>query len=152
MITSKFTYRGPEGRINGCRARRIGLSGSREGPRNQTASVESSSVASSPSSSSSPTTRQLRGSYGVVVVIVLLLLLLLLRLVLLLLLLSTPPWSTPPSTLGATLSSTQPSTPSDGPLSFFEPLGSWHHSSKRGRALSLKAATNHLCSITCNKK
>ena len=47
VITCQITYISPDGRISGRKATGIGLSGSREGPRNQTAGVEVSSVVSS---------------------------------------------------------------------------------------------------------
>ena len=47
VIKCQITYISPDGRINGRKAIGIGLSGSREGPRNQTAGVEVSSAVSS---------------------------------------------------------------------------------------------------------
>ena len=47
VITCQITYISPLGRISGRKATGIGLSGSREGPRNQTAGVEVSSAVSS---------------------------------------------------------------------------------------------------------
>ena len=52
VITCQITYISPLGRISWRKATGIGLSGSREGPRNQTAGVEVSSVVSSSSDDS----------------------------------------------------------------------------------------------------
>ena len=49
VITCQITYISLHGRISGRKATGIGLSGSREGPRNQTAGVEVSSAVSSSS-------------------------------------------------------------------------------------------------------
>ena len=49
VITCQITYISPHGRISGRKATGIGLSGSHEGPRNQTAGVDVSSAVSSSS-------------------------------------------------------------------------------------------------------
>ena len=99
VITCQITYISPDGRISERKATSIGLSGSREGPRNQTAGVEVSSAVSSSALDDSPLLLRVR-------LPLLLLLLVLGRLLLLLLLrrryrrrLSTPPASTLPSPL-----------------------------------------------------
>ena len=53
VIKCQITYISPDGRISGRKATGIGLSGSREGPRNQTAGVEVSSAVSSSDNSPS---------------------------------------------------------------------------------------------------
>ena len=54
VIKCQITYISPDGRISGRKATGIGLSGSREGPRNQTAGVEVSSAVSSSALDDSP--------------------------------------------------------------------------------------------------
>ena len=107
VIKCQITYISPDRRISGRKATGIGLSGSREGPRNQTAGVEVSSAVSSSALDDSPLLLRV-----CLPLLLPLLLLVLGRLHLLLLLLRrryrrrlpTPPASTLPSTpLGSTL-------------------------------------------------
>ena len=132
VITCQITYIFLHGRISGRKATGIGLFGSREGPRNQTAGVEVSSVVSSSSAlDDSPLL------LCVHLPLLPLLPLLLGRLPLLLLLrrryrrrLPTPPASTLPSTpLGSTLPLTLASPQPGTPIGALTSIRVWHHSS-----------------------
>ena len=134
VITCQITYISPHGRISGRKAIGIGLSGSREGPRNQTAGVEVCSAVSSSALDDSPLLLRVR-----LPLLLPLLLLVLGRLLLLLLLilrrryrrrLSTPPASTLPSTpLGSTLPLTLASPQPGTPIGALTSIRVWHHSS-----------------------
>ena len=132
VITCQITYISPDGRISGRKATTIGLSGSREGPRNQTAGVEVSSAVSSSALDDPPLLLRVR-----LPLLLPLLLLVLGRLLLLLLLrwryrrrLSTPPASTLPSTpLGSTLPLTLASPQPGTPIGALTSIRVWHHSS-----------------------
>ena len=136
VIKCQITYISPDGRISGRKATGIGLSGSHEGPRNQTAGVEVSlAVSSSALDDSPPLLLRVR-----LPLLLPLLLLVLGRLHLLLLLLllrrryrqrlPMPPASTLPSTpLGSTLPSTLASPQPETPIGALTNIRVWHHSS-----------------------
>ena len=153
VITCQITYISPHGRISGRKAIGIGLSRSREGPRNQTAGIEVSSAVSSSSALDDSLLLRVR-----LPLFLPLLVLGRLHLLLLLLLrrryrrrLPKPPASTLPSTpLGSTLPSTLASPHPGTPVGALTSIRVWHHSSVHPCDRSLNSAARHLSSITCN--
>ena len=136
VIKCQITYISPDGRISGRKATGIGLSGSREGPRNQTTGIKVSSAVSSSALDDSPLLLRVRLPLLLPLLLLVLGRLHILLLVLLLLRrryrrrLPTPPASTLPSTpLGSTLPSTLASPQPGTPIGALTSIRVWHHSS-----------------------